>query len=1209
VRLRSLTVQGFKSFLQRTTFEFDAGITAIVGPNGSGKSNLADAFRWTMGEQSLRLLRGRRAEDVLFAGGRGRPPAGFAEVTLIFDAASPNGHSALALPFAEVSVARRAYRSGENEYFLNRERARLRDVADFFSQTGLDLDGFAVVSQGAVDLALSLRPSNRRALVEQAAGTGYLQSRLAESRAKLAATRQNLTRVNDLIAELGPRLRSLERQAKQAREREAVQREAWSLALRWFGHLLVAPLLSRYEAATTLAAATEAARSAAVALDDHRSTQHGLEQALGEAEQATALAQDQRGRARDEAGRLSRELSLAEGRRAPVIRRRDELASRIGEARHSLAGEQANLVRFEQQRTDLAARLAELEADAAEQEASYHSLLATSREIEARWVASSHRLANADGALAAARVKLQALDERQSQIGRAIDRHSAKRDALERDRDAGNEQLDDHRRAVVTLDQRHTTLQRQLGEATREVEHVRKECAGGQAEVFRLERKQQTLRARVEALDAIEASGVGYFPGVQAILQAVRSGALGSQTGVHGVVSQLIEIEPRLELAIGVALGARSQDVVVERWTDAERAIAWLKARNLGRATFLPLDTIHFPRPNPKPLAAGVIGVAASLIRIDECHRPIAELLLGQTLVVDDLAIARQLIGRLSGGWQVVTIGGEVARTSGAVTGGAPPTSHGVMIRQRELREVKQALADLTTRLDAAARVADQWQVELDRRAEQLAALRRQATTTEEALRRATADLMDAERRWQHLLERVSSEEQEAAQALADAEALGRDRADLVAALEDCQSEWEIATAALGQVEAEQLLHASDAHDAADALRQRVVERDQLRLRVSGLESELVRSRTRHDTLEEQLCGYGRQSAALGDELVELDQQLVRDRASLAWAEERTHEVERELDVLRQTLTSKRSERDEAATRRAELEARLAHARDGASGAQQMVAAAELELRGIQQQVALELGPVEDLDASTRHLVVLMPDGCPRRQPLERLNDPTKVRDRLAVLRSRLRSLPAGIDAIAEYDAVRERVESLLTQSADLGRTATTLNDAISEIEELMRSRFAATFDAVNAHFSQRFADLFGGGAAHLDVETDGEELGVEVFAQPPGKRTQGLATLSGGERALTAAALLFSLIEANPPPFCVLDEVDAALDEVNVLRFAGCLRELSSRTQFVIITHNRRTMEAASTIYGLTLQDQCETRLLSLQLPTETAIARAASP
>lgn len=1213
--LKRLELRGFKSFADSTVFEFDSGVTAIVGANGSGKSNVADAIRWVLGEQSLRALRSKRTEDIIFAGSSLRNSLGMAEVSLTFD----NSDQRFDLPFTEVVITRRAYRSGENEYLLNRERVRWRDLVDLLQKASISSNGYTVIGQGLVDMALSLKADERRELLEEAADLKRYRSRLAEAREKLAATQQNIVRANDVIAEIAPRLRQLEAQAQQLRLHQELSHRLRALQRHWFAHQWNGLCVRLAEAAQS----EERARTELATLREEQERHvERLAAIAGERDRLVAVArghQEKRSETSAQYEQTQRGLAVQRERCAAATRQLEELR---GELDTLALDRDAEGHRVEALRSRLS-QLAVQENEARRQSRELEQRLAECREKRRRLAAESEAAQQRAFEIATRgadqRNRLASLRDRRQEIDKETAKHRALLAEANRRLADHSSKLQELRTRLQTLETQSSELARQRDDLGARIEQCRSRQQSTVARQTDLKSQLDQLRVRLDLLSRLQTSRSGYYHGVKAVLDAAGGGRGERLSGIVGVVASLIQVPARLETAISTALGSQAQDIVVTRWKDAEAAIEFLKRTGAGRATFLPLDTLSpnvrvTARVNWPPQAEkGVLGVAAQLVQCEPQLAPVTSYLLGRTLVVDTMATARRILARCPAGWVMVTLTGELIRPGGAVTGGAHDQKGpvGLLARERELRELPKAIEGLEASMAAQAEtLAQQRREESDLRGQlnrvdgEIARLRRQAAEATEEHDSAHKEVGRLEREitwYQATQERLDAEvqaldqrETQARAELARAEELQKQHTEVVARVRE-----QLVEAELAEQEA-----STAANDLSRVLASRQAEtksaRELLNARLGSLaaiDKQLALKRQRLAELEETLSTGQRTQA-------ELKAQLARHDQSLRALEE----------ALRQAEVSQRALSDQ------ERAARQAH--DQVS---RQISEAEVNLR----KVALDTTRWrEEADRLRQQLanddpeaLRAVPDGVPGQLPLPIDGDgdegvagatisPEELKRQIDELRGRLRSLGVvNPQAIADYEELANRHKFLVEQALDLERASTSLQKVIAELERAARKRFDETFAAVAREFSKHFVTLFGGGSARLLLtgESDGGEPGIEIIAQPPGKRSQNLSLLSGGERALTAAALIFAVLEVVPTPFSVLDEVDAALDDINVERFCRALSALSRRTQFIVITHNRGTMDAAETLYGLSMSESNTSRVLSLRMADVPEEARGA--
>ncbi len=1199
--LKRLQIQGFKTFAQKTEFLYDTGITAIVGPNGSGKSNIADAIRWVLGEQRYSVLRGRKTEDVIFAGSNLKPAMGYAEASITFD----NTDHKLPLDFGEVTITRRAYRTGENEYYINKSRVRLKDIAEAtlpLSQT------YTVITQGMVDAALSQKPEERRGLFEDAASIGLYNLKKAEAEHSLAKQEENARSVGLMISEIEPRLKTLERHARQAEEYYTLQEELQVLLKRHYG--------DRYrKLRTNLETAQKQERASQTAFERAKTALESLQREL---ETARAIQNRQRSRLAElhqtgsqlhtQAQHLQQQVAVDRERLNGLTRQREREAQERVSLELALESSRARRTELEALH---AAALAEQKGQAthiAAQEAAMQSLLAQARQTEeqrerqrAEVTQYVTRLENVRQRRTQLTERQKALTEQQEQYFQNLANIANRQSGLEDEMDVAQGILAGLEEEVRQITERRKQLE---GESTAAAAAIRKSEQAVQQARARLE----SGRSRLELLQRLQTSFTGLHSGVRTVMQAA-SGSQPRLKGILGLVSNLLQVPAELEIAVEVALGGHLQDIVAEQFEDAEAAIKLLKTGGSGRATFLPLDNLRPVAPTRLPQALaqrpGVRGVACDLVRFEAQYRPVYEQLLGRVLVVEDLVIGRAALRELGGGWMIVTLGGEILRSSGAVTGGVSGQEKdraegSVLMRERELRELPQEVARLEKQIaeQAAALSLAQGRAgavrqqtnELERESQNLSRRQQQARDKRDNLRnqldRLTQELKLREESHQSLTREMDDLKDKDAALVAEHQEVTESHLQALGRL----GELEKAVSRAGQAAGEEREKLAALRTAAALAGQRLKNSqenlDLNRAETTRLQSQLA-SRTAHLA---ELDGQGNSlEAALTASQTEL--QAVAQRLETVQAD--ITPLESELARLEKGLTDFESRRAAASRELLALE--------GAFGRANLETRRfEADNEALRERAAADLAPALRLDGTVEAEAIAV-DPAQWEELLELTDrEAVQLAERVEQLRNRLRRLgPVNPLAMQEFTETSQRYDFLTTQLKDLEEASRTLRGLIKELDELTQTRFAATFEKVADEFKRFFGLLFNGGTARL-VLTSPDNLadtGIEIMAQPPGKRPQSLALLSGGERALTAVALLFALLEVNPAPFCVLDEVDAALDESNVGRFCETLRTLAHRTQFIIVTHNRGTIEAARTIYGVSMGADSVSKVISLRV------------
>ena len=1163
--LKSLILQGFKSFPDRTEIKFLGGMTAIVGPNGSGKSNISDAIRWVLGEQSSRSLRGAKMEDVIFSGTAKRGPVGFAEVSLILD----NSTGVFRSPFTEIMVTRRYYRSGESEYYLGKKHCRLKDIRELFMDTGLGRDGYSSIGQGRIDEILSLKSEDRREIFEEAAGITKFRVRKEEAERRLAATEENLTRIRDLYDELTRQLEPLERQAEKAEQYLALKSE-----LRVLEVSLWLRQLNRLKAdADKLSRDAEACR---VQLEQAKTAQ---EQLYSRADRLTG-----------ELHEIDREIDALRASLRESERNAAEQESRIAVLRANIENAQRNIERVQAERAErekqaesldaqLTARktrvdaleteknglqdaLSALNAEKAAQQAQTDAALRDLEEAERRREDARNALHELALGRTAAQSGLSGMDDRQVSLRRECESAEAQL------RDAENEQQDMDTRA------------RNSGEALKE-----KQTALYEADAA-LRQAQSALtdaENRAAMLHDMQRDFEGFSRSVKSVMQQASRGGL---SGVHGPVSSLISTESRFVTAIDTTLGASASSIVVETAENGKKCIEYLRRTDGGRATFLPLDTIRpaFLRESGLERERGCCGTADSLVRFEEKYGAVVRNLLARTVVCENMDAALALARSRGHRFRIVTLDGQVIQSGGAMTGGSASRGTGALARagrlkaaEEQVQHCKSALTDAENRLKEAEKqqknyetAASEQSEAMRREAEQQAALTAACTQHRVLLDsvRARCEELSQQR------QRMDEEKQRGADALASFE-------ERQAQAENRLKEAEERVQTCREAQMQQ-------HSNAEQLDARLSEaRNALARTDAALESEkraLSQMQTLKDELHAGLSGTQESVARLKEETRRLDGELHDAQTAREQAEALTHSTQEKLT--------------QAGEKREQLEARQNEARRDAQNANEQILGLERESARLENRVG-------QLKAEERQILDRMWENyeltpTPAESIAEPLDDPAAARERAHALRTQLRALGSvSTDAVEEYRRVRERCTFMGEQKDDLEQAQRELYKVIDRLTVNMKEIFASEFAKLNVLFGQTFREIFGGGHAEITLADTSDILscGIDIRVSPPGKAVKTITLLSGGEKAFVAIALYFAILKLRPTPFCVLDEIEAALDDVNVQRYAKYIRKLTDFTQFIVITHRRGTMEEADMLYGVTMQEQGVSKLLMLNL------------
>ena len=1183
MRLAKIILHGFKSFVEKTELEIPSGITAIVGPNGCGKTNVAEGVRWALGEQSPKSLRSHKMDDVIFGGSASRKPLGMAEVSLVFA-----NDGTLPVPWGEVQVTRRLYRSEESEYLLNKNPCRLRDILDLFIGTGANPKAYALMDQDRLNHVLTDRPADRRALIEEAAGISRYKQQRAETLGKLEAARQNLLRVTDVMDEVKRQLGSLERQARKARQYKALSTEKQSLALSLLAaeHAsLAARELQLEERMSQLRAEADAVRVKLSTLAARKASERvqiqEAEHRLGDLRQAVQKTQGEVERLLQRREQL--ELQLAE--LAEEDLRLQEECRLIAERRAGLAAEReakggALAGALENQRQ----RARELETLIAQSEAAKARLGSGRERLEAlrqEQIRVAWERSEITRALAELKEREHQLVRRHERLGGELHQCRAELSGLRTRR----ETLEADRASALAALAALETDRRRLEASVRETEARRAEA---ETKLGELRLALAACQSGLDALERLEREREGYGDGVRAIF----SGA--PIPGVIGTVADLLEVPAGLEAAVDAVLGERLTWVVVERFEDAKAALALLRRQDAGPATFVPLETL--PRGNGLPEGRDGLRCAAGLV--GSTHQNLLHYLLGRVAVVSHLAEAEALWRRNGRVATYVTLSGEVLSATGRLSGGRvgrggelPESS--LLGRKRAIRQARTERERLGSEAGAARAGLESIERDLQSLRDRQASLLRTLQTEEgrcAAGEQGLAQVGREEERLGRHLETLAAEEQELLAEIAETrrarESLDHEAETKRGIEQALEHSWAELRRALEQLEAE------ESH-IARAVTSAQVERASLAERLEGLNRELGHLDSLDEELSARLGRSTERRQQIADRKVELERERERVARSVvevaeerdrAEAEERAAATELQglLDALRETESLNHDGEQELSRRRDELHAAELQATEG------RVRREELEQTG---RRSFGLEPPDLLRCHDPH------------------RDPDQARARLGELEAKLATLgPVNLVADEEYRELEERLAFLHAQHDDLVASIKDLERALRGMTRIAEERFQEAFDAINRHFGEIFSRLFEGGRAELRLippAEDGDggplETTVDLLAQPRGKRLQSVTLLSGGEKALTGLALLFAIFYYRPSPFCVLDEVDAPLDDANIDRFLRVLRELSRQTQFLVITHNRKTMEAADVLYGVTMEEPGLSRLVSVSLAEGT--------
>ena len=1174
--LKELEIQGFKSFPDKVRITFGRGVTGVVGPNGSGKSNLSDAIRWVLGETSSRQLRSAgKMEDVIFGGTRRRGAMGYASVRLTLD----NTDHTLDLDAPEVTIGRRYYRSGDSEYTINGQACRLKDVYELLLDTGIGRDGYSIIGQGRIAEIVAAKGSERREIFEEACGIAKYRYRRTEAEHSLAAAQANLERLRDILGELESRVGPLAREAEKAKAylELASRRKGLEVTL-W-----VESIRAARAAMQQLQRDYETAQAAFERWDSQdKASQQEAEEIRMQAQRLTVEIERLNGDIRSITEQISgsdSRIAVLENDRVHARQSAESLRAELAAGQTGREAAAAGLERQKAEARELDRRAEALAAEAGGLEQQLAGLQSRTDAASARQAALRARLTDVTDRETAARVEeAAARAAAESARGRLPEAQAAAR--AEQDRLAGlQENLADTGKYLDMLAGSEKQLANVRAGLALKLNSRKKALAAASEAEQELARARDAAAQRLNVLQELEKNMEGYQHSVRAVMQAAAGGRL---QGVVGPVSSILTVEAGCELAVETALGAALQNIVVENEAAAKAGIALLRRENAGRATFLPLDTVQPGLFRGElPLQA---RLASSLVRAEERYQNIVSYLLGRIVVVEDIHAAARVARELHYRNRVVTMDGQVVNAGGSFTGGSVQRSAGLFTRRQEIRELQDKIAGLARDCTAARLRTAQCKSQADAVAAEL-------TAAEGEERTAAGDRVRAEAEGRRLEQAVRQAEEAARQRSAEADALASEAGRQAEAAEKAAEARAALEAEAGALTAElaRLTEGGDSFAArqaelADALAQKRM--DQL---ACQKDAELCRSRIAD--WEQRLADAGAHQDSLAAAIRDLE---ARDGEILRAIQEVKDQTRRSRDAVRE----KEAAIQAAAGRRMERQAAETKAQAAARAAAENREDASREMARLSERKSAAEGEYDQLAAKLWDEYQLTPTEaakfCVEYASLAAL------RAQVAEVRGKMRALGSvNVGAVEEYQEVRGRYESLKAQVEDVEESRDRLVRMIGELNGQMRDIFRRNFAAINGHFGRVFAELFGGGEASLALEDENDVLnsGIEIRVSPPGKVIKNLEALSGGERALVAISIYFAILAVNPSPFCILDEIEAALDDANVVRFAQYLRRISGKTQFIVITHRRGTMEAADILYGVTMQEDGISKLLRLDL------------
>lgn len=1177
--LKKLELQGFKSFADKTVLEFMPGITTVIGPNGSGKSNISDAIRWVLGEQSMKSLRGSKTEDVIFAGTQNRKSLGFAEVSMVMD----NSDQKLPIEYNEVTITRKLYRSGESGYYINKTPCRLKDVLELFMDTGIGKDGYSIIGQGKIDEILSNKSEERRHIFEEAAGIVKYRVRKAESEKKLEQTKLNLLRINDIISEIEANIEPTKIQAEKAKEYLRLRDELKSIEIGLFIHNI-----NDYKKR----------------IEEVINDQDIYNTQLVRENERLSNIQELKEKLRASLDSITEQIEKMQNLGFENEKKKEQIKADININLEKINNNNANFERLEKEIIENDERLKVLEEEINQKNDKKTNLAENKdkfvkelEEKEAELKKLTDKMSEKELDMETKKKKVEDNTDEKYEISNAIstlkanvENSNSRKKVVEEEIDVNISELDSSRMQKSEISQKFAEI-----EAKREkikgdlnkIDEKRKESDAKLKEYdLKINQCESEIRmkdSRMKFLIETEKEKEGYIRSVKSILQDCEKD-LSLKKGVHGVIANLISVPKEYETAIEMCLGQSMQNIVTDTEEDAKKLVEHLRKFNLGRASFLPITSVKGKKLDKIKSEKGVIGIASDLVKFDKKYEQIVLSLLGRTLIVDTMDNAIAIARKNSYGFRIVTLQGDVLNPSGAISGGSVSTKTvNILGRSREIEELKKTIAELEKKVEKLKKDKSEYESSIEDLLEEIEGLENELKDIEIVYateKQRVSSIEEAVSKVEKRLEKLRDEKKSIEEQLKINEQTQNDLNEKISAIDEENKK-------LSEEIEEFSNHNKETQTIVDDLNFDITN---LKISVSSFDeseasiNEIVeRINNDIENLKQSTENKKEQKIKLteeNDKLEELNIKLNEEAENLLKEVSNSGTKVEELKNDRITKNQKLEEAEENFTDQMEK----------IDGLKEQVNKADIK----KSKYEVELEQI--ISKMWEEYEITPNDPGEYEEP----KNVAEVQKKVNKIRGEMKDLGSvNIDSIEEYKKLKERYDFMNEQRLDLETTMAKLRNVITDMTTVMKKQFEDRFRVINKNFSEVFVELFGGGKAELKLTDEDNilESGIEIEVQPPGKKLQNMMLLSGGERAFTAIALLFAILKINPAPFCVLDEIEAALDDVNVYRFAEYLKKFAQESQFLVITHRKGTMEAANTVYGITMQENGISKLLSLDL------------
>lgn len=1178
--LKRLELQGFKSFADKTILEFMPGITTVIGPNGSGKSNISDAIRWVLGEQSIKSLRGAKSEDIIFAGTQNRKSLGFAEASLVFD----NNDGKLPIEYAEVTVTRRIYRTGETGYFINKTPCRLKDILELFMDTGIGKDGYSIIGQGKIDEILSNKSEDRRHIFEEAAGIVKYRSRKEDSEKKLERAKLNLLRINDILAEIENNIEPLKIQSEKAKKFLSLREELKGIEVGLFLYNI-----DLYKERLEKITADEEIMNATYESEEN----------------SQKLKNEEKNNLKLEINNLIEEIEKMQNIGFESTNQIEKINSNINVSEERINNIKENNIRYETEINELNKKINELKEEEKQKIAKKENLYSNKEKFEKELKEKEEELSKLTTKLSSKELEIESKKriieentDNKYEIQNEINTQDVKVDSIIKNVKSKTEELDltiseldQSRLKKSQIEQNFLDIENKRNKIKNDLSEIenKKIEADNKIKTYELQINQlgQEIRikeSRLKFLEETEKEKEGYTKSVKSLLKSAEVNE-ELKKGLHDVVANLINVKKEYEIAIEMALGASLQNVVTETEQDAKRLIEYLRNNNLGRVTFLPISAVNGKKLEKAHLnIKGVIGIASDLVEYNNKYDGIFKNLLGRTVIVEDMEAGVAVAKKNSYSFRIVTLKGDIINSSGAMTGGSVQAKTvNILGRSREIEALKEELKSLNIKIKNKEEEKEKYIESIEDLLETIESLETnlQEIDIEYATQKQKVELIVEN--VDKLVSRMDKTKQEIENLNKQKTEIIEHKKQLIENLENLEEEIQKLN-----LEVEEFVRVNkDDQTYIDNLNMDITN---LKISVSSFEesemsideiTERIKIDIKNNTLsleskKDQIEKNKQEEVSLKAKIDELQNDIVKIKENVKNSGSKIEELKNNKNEKNTYLEKIEKEIEEQFTRLQDIKEQLV----------------KIDIK--KNKTSQDLEDVVNKLWEEYELTPNNADG------FTKTTDQAKTQKEVNYLRTQIRDLGSiNIDSIKEYQTLKERYDFMCEQRLDLENSMSKLKNVISEMINIMKTQFKDKFKLINKNFNEVFTELFGGGKAELILEDEEDVLncGIDIRVQPPGKKLQNMTLLSGGEKAFTAIAILFAILKINPAPFCVLDEIEAALDDVNVNRYAEYLKKFSQYTQFLVITHRKGTMEAADTVYGITMEENGISKLLSMKL------------